>query len=121
MKKLFLFVAITTACATLAPFVPPGTGMTVIHAQTLPYTVTVAWDPVVTGTPSPTTYNCWLDNVKVVSNVSVTTCSFPVSTKGNHVAGVSTVNNDFVPNESAQGTVAFILQAPAAPGNLKVR
>lgn len=122
MKKLFILAAVTAACATLAPFVPPGTGMTVIHAQTLPYTVTVAWDPVVNGIgTAPVTYNCYLDNVKVVTGVSALTCSFPVNTKGQHVAGVTANITDYLPSEGPQGTVAFMLQAPNSPTGIKVK
>lgn len=89
----------------------------VLQAQALPYTLVVAWD----ASADALTYTCYLDNVVQVQGISALTCSFPVATLGAHTVGVTSVNPDFVPNESQQGTLAFTLKQPAKPGNVKVK
>jgi len=92
----------------------------VIYAQTLPYQLTVGWDTE-TGQPPTLTYNCYLDGVRVVTGVTMTTCSFPVAALGQHTVGVTAVVPSDVPSESDPGTLTFMLQAPPKPTNVKVR
>ena len=115
MKKMILSIAIFTVAA-FATYIRPKTF--VIHAQTLPYTLTVAWD---SGGPSDLSFNCYLDGVQVATNITLLTCSFPVATLGAHVAGVTGVNPSFVPSESVPATLAFTLQQPNKPLNIKVK
>lgn len=112
MKKslaLFLLI-IAIACATAI------SGGRVIIAQTLPYTLTVTWN----AATDAASYNCYLDNVKM-TNVTTTTCSFPVATLGAHVVGVTSFNDTFVPNESVPATLNFTLKQPSPPAGVKVK
>ena len=113
MKRIVLLIIIAAliACASLIPKI------TVIQAQSLPYTLQVAWDVVTQAT----TYNCYLDGTQVVTATAALTCSFPVATLGSHTVGVTAVNPTFVPPESAQATLTFTLSAPNKPTNIKVK
>ncbi len=88
----------------------------VLIAQSLPYTLTVAWN----ASTDAASYNCYLDGVKM-TNVTGLTCSFPVTSLGNHNVGVTSVNPAFVPNESAPGSLAFTLKSPNAPTGINVK
>lgn len=88
-----------------------------LQAQTLPYTLTVAWD----ASPDAATYSCFLDGVVQKTGVTGLQCSFPVSTLGAHTVAVTAVNPSSVPPESAPASLAFTLRNPAAPGGIKVR
>lgn len=111
MKKALLAILLALGVAYASTL-----GVKVITAQTLPYNLTVAWD----ASADATSYNCYLDGVLMVAS-STLTCSFQVSSLGNHVAGVTAVNSTFVPSESTPATVAFKLQQPGKPSNIKVK
>lgn len=112
MRKYFAvaLLGIAIACATAI-----GTSRVII-AQTLPYTLTVTWN----AATDAASYNCYLDNVKM-TNVTTTTCSFPVATLGAHVVGVTSFNDTFVPNESTPATLNFTLKQPSPPAGVKVK
>lgn len=114
MKKIiiFLIATIIIGCATIIP----NLGVSVINAQTLPYTLTVAWD----ASADAASYNCYLDGVQKI-NVTTTTCSFPVTALGAHVVGVTAVNPTFVPNESVPTNLSFTLKQPSPAANIKVK
>ncbi len=112
MKKVILSFALVLSVAYAASFKKP----LVLIAQTIPYPLVVAWD----ASADATRYNCYLDGVLAATTGSLT-CSFNVNTLGNHVVGVSALNDTFVPAESAQTTLAFKLQQPGKPANIKVK
>jgi hypothetical protein len=92
----------------------------VVYAQSLPYTLTVAWTAPV-GVAPTSVYNCYLDGVVAVANVAALTCQFPVATLGAHTVGVTTFDTTFVPNESTQTQLSFTLKQPLAPTAIKVK
>ena len=117
MKKLLAILAFSFVTYSGCT---PSSSTFVVYAQSLPYTLTIAW----TASPDAANgYNCYLDGVKVTATpVTVLQCSFPVAVGGNHVVGVTSINNTFVPKESTTpATLAFKLQAPAAPTGITVR
>ncbi len=115
---LLTIALILYACATVGKPPIPVPGVLVLEAQTLPYTLTVAWN----ASPDAATYNCYLDGVKMTAVPGTAlTCQFPVSTTGLHTVGVTAVNPAFVPSESAQGSLAFSLKTPAPPTGLSVK
>ncbi len=117
--SLAVLITAILACATIVPPTSVATpGVAVLEAQTLPYTLTVAWN----ASPDAATYNCYLDGVKMTAVPGTAlTCQFPVSTTGLHTVGVTAVNPAFVPSESAQGSLAFSLKTPTPPTGLSVK
>lgn len=120
MKRTLAGVALTAALVTGVLRHPKHA--LVIHAQTLPYTLTVVWTA---STDTNATYNCYLDGALQVTGTSPTalTCSFPVSALGQHTVAVTAVDPTFVPSESAQSaaSVTFTLTQTPAPKNVKVK
>lgn len=113
-KKLYYIFAVIVLISCASIVTNKGH---VVMAQSLPYNLTVAWNPSVDAV----TYNCYLDGARVATGVTSTTCSFPVTALGSHTVGVTAVNTTFVPSESTPGTLTFTLKSPNAPTALNVK
>lgn len=119
MKRLLIALVVIVILACAAKFMPLPTPGIVLYAQTLPYTITVAWDAPTDG--SATAYKCFLDGVVAVASVTTLTCAFPISTLGPHIIGVASLNPTFIPSESLPATLAITLKTPSAPRNVRVQ
>jgi hypothetical protein len=115
MKKVSLtlgILAIIWACASLLPKSP----VTVIHAQSLPKTVTLAWDA---NAPSDNVTNYVVRlNGTVVGSPTGTTQLVTITTAGLHTLAVRAVN---MWAESPDSTLTVNVVVPGKPTNLRLQ
>jgi hypothetical protein len=119
MKRLTLvlgILAIVWACASLLPKPPTLPGVITLYAQSLPKTMTVAWDanPV---TDNVTNYVVRLDGV-VIGSPTATSLPFTITTAGTHTLAVRAVN---LWAESPDSTLVINVIVPAKPTRLRIQ
>lgn len=120
MRKFLAAVVLLAACATIPAI--DKSGVVVIHAQTLPVTKTLLWDPVPDPCAPATTcpvlnYTVTLDGT-VIGSPTTTSQAVTFTTAGTHNLTVTATN---IWGTSPAGALTVNLVVPGKPANLKVQ
>jgi len=120
MKRLLtltvLMLAFGAYCAHFVPAPVPAMGVIVLHAQTLPITKTLVWDPN-PAADNVTNYTVTLD-AATVGNPVTTSQSVTFNTLGNHTLTLTATN---IFGTSAAQTLIVKVQSPGSPTGAKLQ
>ena len=120
MKRTLIATAVILALVACATFLRPGKphlpGVVVIHAQSLPITKTLTWDPNA-ASDGVLNYVVRLDGT-VIGSPTGTTQVFTIVAAGAHTLTVVAVN---MWGDSLPATLAVDVRVPGAPGGLRIQ